>query len=631
MIKKLLLIACLTLSLSAGAFADEDQKVTSRVQKVTLFLNGAQVTRTASVNITAGTSSLVFDNISPDIDAQSIQVRGAGNFTILSVKHEMDYLNVQLRQKKVEELRAQQKELRDRVALLNASLTINQEEYNMLVKNQTVSGQNSNLDLIKLKQALDFQTSRLTENKKKEQAINNEIAVINTKLLQYDKQIADMVKGNGKSLATSNILVTVSAKAPLQSQFTLTYVVKDAGWYPTYDIRAKDVNSPVSIAYKANVRQQCGEEWKNIKLTLSTGNPTVSGSKPELRPYYLNYNMLYANSRAAITKVTGKVFASDDRQPISGVSIKVKGTSIGTQTDANGAYSLQVPAGNPVLVYSFVGFENQERTALTENMDVMLQPSANQLNEVVVAGYSAIDDNQYKKDVTSSVQSVPGALREIRIRGNSTPIEVEQVENQTNVEFAIANPYTIPADGKQYAVEIKEVNTNASYQYYSAPKLSTDVFLTAQITDWNKHNFLSGEANLFFEGTFIGKSLIDTRNTNDTLNLSLGTDKNILVTRTLQKDLTGKQVLSNNRKELRDWLITVKNRKGQPVKLLIEDQIPVSQNTGIDVEMLDTSGAEINKETGLLSYNLNLNSQDEKQLRVKYQVKYPKNQAVIVQ
>ena len=86
------------------------------------------------------------------------------------------------------------------------------------------------------------------------------------------------------------------------------------------------------------------------------------------------------------------------------------------------------------------------------------------------------------------------------------------MDNQTNVEFNIENPYSIPSDGKQYLVEINQVDVKASYQYFVAPKINTDVFLTAQITDWNKYNFLSGEASLFFEGTYIGKSQIDTHN-----------------------------------------------------------------------------------------------------------------------
>jgi hypothetical protein len=634
---KKLFITCLIISLARIANADEIQKITSKVHKVTLFLNGAQVTRTTPVNILPGTSTLVFENISPGIDVQSIQVRGAGDFTILSVKHEMNYLNLQQKRKQVESLQAQQKQLREKIALLKASLDINQEEYNMLVKNQTISGQNANLDVLKLKQALDFQTARLTDNKKKEQVINNNVTTVNTELKRYDIQIADILKSKGVTDATSNILVTVSAKAALQSQFTLTYLVNNASWYPTYDIRAKNVNSPITISYKANVTQQSGEDWNNVKLTLSTGNPSVSGSKPELTPYYLNYNMYYAGQVASVTKVTGRVFGADDRQALAGVIVNVKGTSIGATTDAAGRYSLQVPAGNPVLVFSYIGYERQEQMATAGALDVALKPTANQLSEVVVVGYSSNSSEGYFQDKAAgvNVQGGPGAASSVTIRGMSSikskPIEVQQTENQTNVEFNIANPYTVPSDGKQYLVEINEVNTDATYQYYVAPKLSTGVFLTARITDWNKYSFLSGEANLFFEGTFIGKSLIDTHATADTLNLSLGTDKNIVVTRTLQKDLSGKQAFSSNRKENRDWLITVKNRKSQPVNLLVEDQVPVAQNSGIEVETQEISGAEINKETGKLSYNLTLNSQAEKQMRIKYQVKYPKNQGVIVQ
>ncbi|TWR24681.1 mucoidy inhibitor MuiA family protein [Mucilaginibacter achroorhodeus] len=625
MIKKLLLITCLLIVLKGIASADDSQKIISQVQKVTLFLNGAQVTRTALTTIPAGTSTLVFENISPNIDVQSIQVKGAGNFTILAVKHEMNYLNLQNKQKQIEGLQADQKKLHDKMTLLNASLNINQEEYNMLVKNQTITGQNANLDVLKLKQALDFQTARLTENKKKEQAINDQISELNKQLQRYDKQIADILKSKGNSDATSDILVTVSAKAPVQSAFKLTYLVNNASWYPTYDIRAKDVNSPISISYKANVTQQSGEDWKNIKLTLSTGNPTISGSKPELKPYFLNYNMYYAGQQSSITRVQGNV--ADNQSVLPGVSVKVKGTSIGTVTDAGGNYSLQIPNAGAILQYNFLGYEQQERPVTSAVMNISLQPSANQLNEVVVAAYSS-------ERIEKSLQGKAAGMT-IQIRGNSSaasnPVEVQQTENQTNVEFNIANPYSIPSDGKQYSVAINDIDTKASYQYYSAPKLSTDVFLTAQLTDWNKYNFLSGEANLFFEGTFIGKSLIDVNATNDTLNLSLGVDKNIIVTRTLQKDLTEKQALSSNRKETRDWLISIKNRKSQPVDLLIEDQIPVSQNSGIEVDQQEVSGGKLDKETGKLSYAINLNSQDEKKLRIKYQVKYPKNSGVIVQ
>lgn len=425
------------------------------------------------------------------------------------------------------------------------------------------------------------------------------------------------------------MLVTVSSKSSQQSTFTLNYVVHNAGWYPSYDIRAKNINSPISITYKANVSQQSGEDWKNIKVTLSTGNPAVSGSKPEFTPNYLNLGMYYSGTVSSITKVSGTIFGTDDGKVLPGVSIRVKGTPIGTVTDAEGKYNIQVPAGNPTLVYNYIGYDTEERPVNAPVINLSLKPAANQLSEVMVIGYGSSLEGR------SAGVAVVGASDKIRIRGansiQSIPIEVKPIENQTNIEFDIANPYSVPSDGKQYAMEIGQFNLNASYQYFVAPKLSTDVFLTAQLTNWNKYNFLSGEANLFFEDTFIGKSLINTQATVDTLNLSLGTDKNIIVTRTLQKDLTERQNFGSNKKETRNWLIDVKNRKSQPVNLLVEDQVPVSQNSAIAVDTQELSGAKLEVLTGKVSWNFLLNSQDDKKVRLKYAVKYPKNQSVIVQ
>ena len=620
MIRKTILTIFL-FAIAIATKADDGTKVESKLQKVIVFLNGAQVTRTATVNIAAGTTTLTFNGISPNIDVQSIQVSARGEFTIMSVKNELNFLNEQAKEKALENLQAQQKAINDKIAFQNNLLNIYQQEESMLVKNQVVTGNNASLDLLKLKQALDFQTQRLTEIKKKQQDINDQIALLRVEQQKYNKQVADFNRGNNKT--TSNILVTVSSKAALQTEFTLSYVVNNANWYPTYDVRAKNVNSPITIAYKANVSQQSGEDWKNIKLTLSTGNPTVSGSKPQLNPYYLNFGMYNAGPTSSITKVTGRVTDNRNGSALIGVSIKVKGTSIGTVTDASGNYSIQIPAGNQTLQFNYIGFENVERSVNSSVINVGLVQSINQLQEeVVIVGYGT----QKRADVIGAINQ-----NKANLAADIIPIVVQQTENQTNVEFNIDNPYSIPSDGKQYLVEINQVELPATYQYYVAPKLSTDVFLTAQLTDWNKYNFQSGEANLFFEGTFIGKSLIDTRATSDTLNLSLGADKNIVVTRTQPSGLTEKQALSSNKKETKNWLIEIKNRKTQPVNLLVEDQVPVSQNSAIEVDVQELSGGKLDKETGKVSWSFNLKEREEKRLQLKYQVRYPKNQSVIVQ
>ena len=191
MFKNLLKVAAL-IFITIAAKADDGQKIASKVQKVIVFLNGAQVTRTAMVNISAGTSDLVFGDISPEINVQSIQVHANGEFTILSVKHELNFLNEQAKTKQVEDLEAAEKLIRDKINMQNGLMSIYQAEENTLMKNQFVKAENTALDVVKLKQALDFQTERLTAIKEKEQAVNNQVEALNIELQKYDKQISDI-------------------------------------------------------------------------------------------------------------------------------------------------------------------------------------------------------------------------------------------------------------------------------------------------------------------------------------------------------------------------------------------------------------------------------------------------------
>jgi len=104
-----------------------------------------------------------------------------------------------------------------------------------------------------------------------------------------------------------------------------------------------------------------------------------------------------------------------------------------------------------------------------------------------------------------------------------------------------------------------------------------------------------------------------------------------VVSRTLQKNLTEKQIFGSNKKETKDWMIEVKNRKSQKINLLVEDQVPVSQNSAIEVETQELSGGKLAPLTGIVNWNMVLNPADDKKIELKYQVRYPKNQNVIVQ
>jgi len=212
------------------------------------------------------------------------------------------------------------------------------------------------------------------------------------------------------------------------------------------------------------------------------------------------------------------------------------------------------------------------------------------------------------------------------ITTTSTYVTVDQ--NQLTADFNIAIPYSIPSDGKKYMVDVQTFSLPAVYTYSVVPKLERDAFLLARITGWDELNLLSGTANIYFEGSFVGNSYIDTRSTKDTLEISLGRDKRIVVTREKRKDVSSTKFIGGSTVKELNYLITVRNGKNVPVKIVIEDQVPVSKNTDIEVKTIDYDGGEYFPETGKIKWTLDIPAAGTASKKLNFSVKYPKNKIV---
>ena len=198
------------------------------------------------------------------------------------------------------------------------------------------------------------------------------------------------------------------------------------------------------------------------------------------------------------------------------------------------------------------------------------------------------------------------------------------------MNFEVAAPYSLKSSNKNYTVGMKTYHLNVDYQYYSIPKIDKNAFLIAYATNWEKLNLLEGEASIYFEGTYIGKSLLDTRFITDKLKISLGRDKNIVINREKSKDFTTRQFIGSKKQENRAWNVSVKNNKSQKINISIFDQIPVSTLEEIKIELAKNNTGKFNKETGEILWKFELNSNSVKNLQLRYSVKYPKNRNVIL-
>ena len=238
-----------------------------------------------------------------------------------------------------------------------------------------------------------------------------------------------------------------------------------------------------------------------------------------------------------------------------------------------------------------------------------------------------------KKSAPSAMRSSAGAAEVAEVPDEEIVAEslsdyVTTVETSLNVEFDISIPQTVLSSAKPTVVDVKSSSVNANYEYAVAPKLDLDAFLLAKITGWEDLNLLPGEANIFFEGTFVGKTFIDPNSIRDTLSVSMGRDKRIVVKREKVKGLSTRNVIGVNEKQASAWEISIRNTKSEQVKVVVEDQIPVSRNNQIEVTMIDAGGARQDTYSGKLTWKLNLKPAENKKLSYKFEVKYPKDRRV---
>lgn len=202
-------------------------------------------------------------------------------------------------------------------------------------------------------------------------------------------------------------------------------------------------------------------------------------------------------------------------------------------------------------------------------------------------------------------------------------------DNELNITFDIDLPYDVPTNGKEQTAILKEYSIPATYKYYSVPRLDKDAYLLAEVANWEKLNLLPGDANIIFEGTYVGKSFIDPASTQDTLNLTLGRDKRVVVKKEKLMDFSSTKFLGSNKVQKITYELTVRNNKKDTVHMLLKDQYPLSTLKEIEVELLDDGGATINnKEIGVLTWKLELKPGEVKKIRFAYSVKYPKDKVL---
>ncbi|MGN6438810.1 MAG: DUF4139 domain-containing protein [Agriterribacter sp.] len=599
MFKQITLITLLLLISTYLIAGNEPLKVSSSLKTVTVYRSGAELQHHASAQLAQGSNELIIENISNNIDLNSIQVSCPATVTIMGVQFSKNFLITPAAGEKMQLLKDSLVAIEKEIEKTNIQITTLTDLITVLKTNKDIKGVQTGLSVTELIKLMDYYKNKSLE-------LQQDLAVQQEKqkkwtgsLNKLKQQIEEEEKRNTRE--AGQIQVQINAATPGKYELSISYITPNAYWTPYYDIRVDDIKSPLKVIYKSKIIQTTGIDWKKVKLSLSTSMPSQWGGAPVVKPWFLSYiNPVNAMEKALAGKLSGVDVREKEMNQLNEVVVVGYGTTRG-ETSLNNE-----PAQEPIYVVNGAIMSRNEFSKISKisikKMEVLKEATATALYGARASG---------------------GAIVVTLKEGMDDYVTV--TDNELNVVFDIELPYDIPTNGKEQTAILKEYSTNALYKFYAAPRLDKDTYLLADVTGWEKLNLLPGDANIILEGTYVGKSFIDPNATSDTLNLTLGRDKRVVVKKEKLVDYSSTKFFGSNTLQKITYEITVKNNKKDKISLLLKDQYPIPSLKEIEVELLDDGDATVNKDLGTLSWNIELPPGESKKLRFTYSIKHPKD------
>jgi uncharacterized protein (TIGR02231 family) len=290
---KHLVLTALFLLVAGNAYCFSEIEVDSKIAKVTVYPDAALIVRIATLKLESGEYKIVFPDIIPEIDENSLRVQASGEAIVklFGAQVKREYLE-EIPSERIKQLKDQIQKLEDEIKQLQNYKNLLLEEKNFLDSIRLFSRDQIPKDLVTktptpkdLDEILKFLDTKLKENysavmdcELKIRDLENEVDVLKRQLSQ--------ISGPQRKLKRS-ILVDLEVLKSGTLDLKVSYLVKGASWQPIYDARANFEKSEVEMVSYGIVRQTTGEEWQDVEISLSTAKPTIGGRMPYVSSWFL--------------------------------------------------------------------------------------------------------------------------------------------------------------------------------------------------------------------------------------------------------------------------------------------------------------------------------------------------------
>jgi hypothetical protein len=589
----------------------------SKIVNVTVYPDSALVTREVEVPAGAGSMELVVTPLPERTVDSSLYSEGGDGIRVLTTRFRTRPIKENTREE-VRKLEDKARTLRMNAEKIQADIEACKQNMALLGKLENFTAASTTHATEKGKMDSDatitlakYLMEGRSEKTKEMVALNQQLQTNREEMEFVARKLQEASVGTSRTERDAVIVVDKGNGAA--GKVRLNYLVDAASWRPQYKLRAgKELKDNVTLEYLAAIMQQTGEDWQNVNLMLSTAQPLLNASPPDLKMLAVavvprgsninpgGFNQILAQGQDPRSQMP-------NGQPRGAQGGNQFGLQGGGQVGNLGA----IP--NPEGLAKAADLDNTARFLRNEAQKESNRKNADDSNEYF--NYAGALD-QARDLVLNPEGRVKGLARAPRNEGPS-------------VTYNLNARLTVPSRHDEQVLEVARIDMAPDYFYKAVPVLTPHVYRQANLTNKSKYVLLPGEATMYNGTDFVGRMNLPLVAIGETFTAGFGAEPQLQVNRQMMdKSRTmqgGNQVLKY------EYRILVSSYKGEKVRLQVWDRLPQAENETMGVSLVKAA-PEVSKDPlylreerpqNLLRWDLEVEPamNGEKALAVQYEFK----------
>ncbi len=655
-------------------------QVKAPIEHVTVYSDRALVKRQASVLLTTGINTLRLPDLAGAAQLDSIRV-SASKGRVLRV----EAYAVKRERFAIEQIEAEVTELEklaDEAIKLNAQITAERSELDLLNQLSPApalsEAEREGRPSLKLApsawfSAIDFLETRAEAQRsriRKLEKARDKLAERRTLL----KEKINQVNLGGFTDRRLEVFVALASKSPGKSRIELTYFIPGASWKPVYDLEYLPAVNRMTVRTAAMVQQATGEDWRGVKLSLSTSIPGQGIEVPKMLTWTLGekrqfmpkpraarrppiaprYPIPEARPTASELERSLKLEDLKERLALLNVSPRSARARVAKEAQSYKRQRAEESRRRQALKLREKDYYGRKKSAKRRARP---KPPAPPPRPAPAPSREMAADAPMRATSTQSVVVSESAGSSIQLGGLAsgpgrasgaksvlrTSLNLFQrsadrrgprfgdpflpAVSAGGLDYVYRAPTSsdIPSDGQSVRVPLRAERFPVEAIYEATPSLKTTAYLKARVVNKGERPFLRGPTNNFVGGEFIGQGELATTGPGGVLQFPLGADENIRLVRKVLPRTETEGFISKDDVTTYETVIEIGNYKKRAVTIEIVDQIPKTSNEDIEIKLLSATPRPEEKPdaSGIMRWRLNLGPGDKKEIKLRYSITRP--------